>query len=57
MERDTELLNDLGVDHLFAPTQMYGTNHVCYVEPEVGLFYCFVCCRPMFEMSFRIDQI
>ena len=35
LEQDTELLNDLGVDHLFAPSEMYGNHHVCYVEPEV----------------------
>ena len=35
LERDTQLLNDLGVDHLFTPSEMYGSNHVCYVEPEV----------------------
>lgn len=34
LERDTELLNDLGVDHLFAPSEMYNKHHVCYVEPE-----------------------
>jgi pantoate--beta-alanine ligase len=34
LERDTELLNDMGVDHLFAPSEMYGKDHVCYVEPQ-----------------------
>mmetsp|Transcript_9450 Transcript_9450/g.10998 ORF Transcript_9450/g.10998 Transcript_9450/m.10998 type:complete len:300 (+) Transcript_9450:119-1018(+) len=34
LEQDTELLNDLGVDHLFAPSaNMYGKHHVSYVEP------------------------
>jgi pantoate--beta-alanine ligase len=37
LERDTQLLNDMGVDHLFAPSEMYGKHHVCYVEPEVSL--------------------
>ena len=37
LERDTELLNDLGVDHLFAPSEMYNKHHVCYVEPEVSM--------------------
>lgn len=35
LERDTELLGDLGVDHLFAPEcgMMYGKNHITYVDP------------------------
>ena len=36
LERDTDLLNDMGVDHLFAPSEMYGKDHVCYVEPQVS---------------------
>lgn len=37
LERDSELLSDLGVDHLFAPdaASMYQPNHVTYVDPEV----------------------
>jgi pantoate--beta-alanine ligase len=34
IERDTQLLNDLGVDHLFAPTHMYGKHHVTYIDPH-----------------------
>jgi len=33
LERDTELLNDLGVDHIFAPSEMYSKNHLCYIDP------------------------
>lgn len=35
LERDTELLTDFGVDHLFAPdaASMYGKDHVTYVDP------------------------
>jgi len=33
LERDTALLGDLGVDHVFAPENMYGTNHVTFVDP------------------------
>lgn len=34
-EKDSDLLADLGVDHLFAPDNdtMYGTNHITYVDP------------------------
>jgi len=32
-ERDSNLLNDLGVDHIFAPENMYGENHLTYVDP------------------------
>eukprot|EP00586_Coscinodiscus_wailesii_P023738 CAMPEP_0172499192 /NCGR_PEP_ID=MMETSP1066-20121228/123691_1 /TAXON_ID=671091 /ORGANISM="Coscinodiscus wailesii, Strain CCMP2513" /LENGTH=264 /DNA_ID=CAMNT_0013272803 /DNA_START=175 /DNA_END=969 /DNA_ORIENTATION=+ len=34
LERDTSLLDDIGVDHVFAPDNdiMYGKNHVTYVE-------------------------
>jgi pantoate--beta-alanine ligase len=36
LEKDTQLLNDMGVDHLFAPnSEMYGKHHACYVVPEV----------------------
>lgn len=36
LDRDAELLGEMGVDHLFAPTidDMYGKNHVTFVEPE-----------------------
>jgi pantoate--beta-alanine ligase len=34
IERDTQLLQDLGVDHLFAPTRMYGQHHVTYIDPH-----------------------
>lgn len=36
LERDSELLAEYGVDHLFAPNidEMYGKNHVTYVDPE-----------------------
>lgn len=37
LERDTKILNEMGVDHLFAPSEMYGKHHVCYVEPEVKI--------------------
>jgi len=35
LERDSELLSIMGVDHLFAPEAdaMYGKNHVTYVDP------------------------
>lgn len=34
LERDTELLQELGVHHIFAPRadSMYGTNHLTYVD-------------------------
>lgn len=32
-QRDSELLNDYGVDHIFAPDNMYGEHHVSYVDP------------------------
>ena len=37
IERDAQLLSELGVDHLFVPNEdiMYGPNHVTYVDPEV----------------------
>eukprot|EP00560_Eucampia_antarctica_P005677 CAMPEP_0197834248 /NCGR_PEP_ID=MMETSP1437-20131217/21775_1 /TAXON_ID=49252 ORGANISM="Eucampia antarctica, Strain CCMP1452" /NCGR_SAMPLE_ID=MMETSP1437 /ASSEMBLY_ACC=CAM_ASM_001096 /LENGTH=257 /DNA_ID=CAMNT_0043438797 /DNA_START=206 /DNA_END=979 /DNA_ORIENTATION=+ len=36
LQRDTELLTDMGVDHLFVPNKeiMYGSNHVTYVHPK-----------------------
>jgi len=34
LERDSELLSDLGVDHLFAPDTMYGPHHRTFVVPE-----------------------
>jgi len=36
LERDSDLLGDCGVDHLFAPTidDMYGRHHGTYVDPE-----------------------
>lgn len=36
LERDAELLEQNGVDHVFAPNadeQMYGENHITYVDP------------------------
>lgn len=36
-ERDAELLEQFGVDHLFAPPTneiMYGANHITYVDPQ-----------------------
>eukprot|EP00591_Stephanopyxis_turris_P013103 CAMPEP_0195529662 /NCGR_PEP_ID=MMETSP0794_2-20130614/32283_1 /TAXON_ID=515487 /ORGANISM="Stephanopyxis turris, Strain CCMP 815" /LENGTH=261 /DNA_ID=CAMNT_0040661011 /DNA_START=312 /DNA_END=1097 /DNA_ORIENTATION=+ len=35
LERDAELMEELGVDHIFAPTNgmMYSKNHVTFVEP------------------------
>ncbi|KAL7477889.1 hypothetical protein ACHAW6_003675 [Cyclotella cf. meneghiniana] len=35
LEKDVELLREVGVDHVFAPTSntMYRENHVTYVEP------------------------
>jgi pantoate--beta-alanine ligase len=41
LERDTELLSELGVDHLFAPeaSSMYGPNHSTYVLPEVNVLF------------------
>lgn len=33
LERDTALLSELGVDHVFAPENMYGKNHVTFVDP------------------------
>jgi pantoate--beta-alanine ligase len=37
LEQDVALLEELGVDHLFAPSDpsiMYGPHHVTYVDPE-----------------------
>ena len=36
LDRDSELLSEAGVDHLFAPDSdaMYGNNHVTFVTPE-----------------------
>jgi len=33
LEQDTALLDDLGVDHVFAPENMYDTNHLTFVDP------------------------
>jgi len=35
LEKDSELLKEVGVDHIFAPSSdlMYGKNHVTFVEP------------------------
>lgn len=33
LEADTKVLEDMGVDHLFCPTEMYGSNHRCFVDP------------------------
>lgn len=33
LERDIQLLDDLGVDHVFTPENMYDTHHVTYVDP------------------------
>jgi len=33
LERDTAVLQELGVDHLFCPSDMYGQNHRCFVDP------------------------
>ena len=36
LERDSELLAEFGVDHLFSPNidDMYGKNHVTYIDPK-----------------------
>ena len=36
LERDTELLQELGVHHIFAPNadSMYGSNHLTYVDAK-----------------------
>mmetsp|Transcript_10428 Transcript_10428/g.18306 ORF Transcript_10428/g.18306 Transcript_10428/m.18306 type:complete len:374 (-) Transcript_10428:174-1295(-) len=36
LERDVDLLSEIGVDHVFAPSSdmMYGKNHATYVSPE-----------------------
>jgi len=34
LERDTNLLNSMGVDYLFCPLEMYNDHHCCFVEPE-----------------------
>lgn len=37
LEQDTALLDELGVDHLFVPTDpstLYGPHHVTFVDPE-----------------------
>jgi len=41
LERDSELLSEMGVDHLFAPdaASMYQPNHVTYIDPEVRCSY------------------
>jgi pantoate--beta-alanine ligase len=31
-EKDSQLLDELGVDHVFAPATMYGPNHATYVD-------------------------
>jgi pantoate--beta-alanine ligase len=33
MESDKKCLEELGVDHLFCPTEMYSKIHRCYVDP------------------------
>lgn len=33
LEKDTEVLQQMGVDHLFCPTEMYGENHRSFVDP------------------------
>jgi len=33
LEADTKVLEQLGVDHLFCPTEMYSAHHRCFVEP------------------------
>lgn len=33
LEKDTHLLDSMGVDYLFCPTEMYNQHHCCYVEP------------------------
>eukprot|EP00527_Entomoneis_sp_CCMP2396_P008272 CAMPEP_0198143702 /NCGR_PEP_ID=MMETSP1443-20131203/9597_1 /TAXON_ID=186043 /ORGANISM="Entomoneis sp., Strain CCMP2396" /LENGTH=288 /DNA_ID=CAMNT_0043806977 /DNA_START=183 /DNA_END=1049 /DNA_ORIENTATION=+ len=37
-ENDTKLLQETGVDMLFAPTKMYGDNHILYVDPTGSYF-------------------
>lgn len=32
-EADRKLLEELGVDHLFCPSEMYTKNHRCFVDP------------------------
>lgn len=38
LEKDLDVLKDLGVDHVFAPDAdaMYSSNHSTYVTPQVG---------------------
>jgi len=38
LERDTTLLGDLGVDHVFAPENMYGENDVTFVDLTVSSY-------------------
>ncbi len=33
LEKDTEVLEQMGVDHLFCPLEMYGEYHRCFVDP------------------------
>jgi pantoate--beta-alanine ligase len=33
LDYDKQLLEELGVDHLFCPSEMYNTVHRCYVDP------------------------
>mmetsp|Transcript_4080 Transcript_4080/g.8985 ORF Transcript_4080/g.8985 Transcript_4080/m.8985 type:complete len:372 (-) Transcript_4080:277-1392(-) len=36
VEKDVELLTEIGVDHVFVPSSdmMYGKNHVTYIDPQ-----------------------
>lgn len=33
LEADRQILEKMGVDHLFCPTEMYGLHHRCFVDP------------------------